>query len=137
MDRIICSDCGKEKRPTSKSCNVCSSCAQKRHIKRYGHTGRIVAAGKRNALRRGTPWLLTKAQVLALREGGCIYCGNLLPTHQPGLDRIDNFYGYVVGNVVPACHSCNDNRGKLTFEEWWLILEDRRQKWESANGPTL
>ncbi|TKJ83783.1 hypothetical protein PaeCFBP13512_22465 [Paenibacillus sp. CFBP13512] len=54
----------------------------------------------------------------------CAYCGiedtgdsrnGLVPDHLiPAVDYGD----YVIGNVIPACHGCNDRRGKKNWEPW-------------------
>jgi hypothetical protein len=50
-----------------------------------------------------------------LGSGICDYCKNLLPEHGTGyhVDRIDNRIGYVPGNCVPCCFSCNARKGGL------------------------
>ncbi len=43
----------------------------------------------------------------------CHYCGGTLPEVGCGIDRQDNKLGYVLGNVVPCCESCNEKKGSL------------------------
>jgi hypothetical protein len=57
-------------------------------------------------------------------EHRCAYCGisdtgdtrnGLVPDHLiPASQNGD----YLIGNVVPACHDCNDRRGKKPWESW-------------------
>jgi hypothetical protein len=43
----------------------------------------------------------------------CYYCHQPLPRCGTGLDRLDHRVGYILGNVVPCCKSCNEIKGKL------------------------
>ena len=43
----------------------------------------------------------------------CFYDQSPLPPTSHGLDRLDNQKGYVIGNVVPCCTSCNRRKGGL------------------------
>jgi hypothetical protein len=43
----------------------------------------------------------------------CEYCSYPLAVTGIGLDRKNRCFGYVVGNVVPACASCNTQKGFL------------------------
>ncbi len=45
--------------------------------------------------------------------GKCEYCSGLLPEAGYGIDRIDRRLGYIVGNCVPCCSSCNYLKMKL------------------------
>lgn len=58
----------------------------------------------------------------------CAYCGTpdtgdsrngLVPDHLIAVAENGDF---VLGNVIAACHSCNDQRGKLPWRKW---LEDK------------
>ena len=44
----------------------------------------------------------------------CTYCGAILPQTGFGLDRLNEDVGYVHGNCVPCCWSCNDRLGAFT-----------------------
>lgn len=43
----------------------------------------------------------------------CYYCPNELPISGSGIDRLDHFKGYIMGNVVPCCWDCNARKGAL------------------------
>ena len=57
-----------------------------------------------------------------LAEGECHYCGkeavilNERTCKYNGIDRIDNTRGYVPGNMVSACSTCNMAKGELSRE---------------------
>lgn len=83
---------------------------------------------------RDTPPMSLDEYVAATAKDVCTWCGaDALGSSRSsvGLDRIDNAQGYVVGNVVPACPSCNCERGTLTFEEYTLVWKLRRSKREA------
>lgn len=90
---------------------------------------------------RNHEWALSEAQVRELTSQDCHYCGAApaqVKTYAPssgvsqerrefatylynGIDRVDNAKGYVVGNVVPACKTCNMSkhaRGQAEFASW-------------------
>lgn len=66
----------------------------------------------------------------AVMDDVCHWCGGQAASGDgsAGLDRIDNGFGYVVGNVVPCCFTCNRERGTLTYEEYQLVWLFRRNK---------
>jgi len=50
-------------------------------------------------------WRLTDEEVVAIMyKSQCVYCGF---AGDLGIDRLDSGGNYIVGNVVPACHTCN------------------------------
>ena len=83
---------------------------------------------------------LTVEQVAALISQLCTYCGRppsqrISPARQlqlpqrhsifryTGIDRIDSSLGYVEGNVVPCCKSCNEMKSDKTAEEFLALVE--------------
>ncbi len=44
---------------------------------------------------------------MEITRATCHYCGGPLPDYGYALDRKDNKQGYILGNVVPCCESCN------------------------------
>lgn len=71
---------------------------------------------KIRAQRKNRMFSLTLAQCDALFSGVCHYCGagpsfvNRIystPFVYNGIDRVDNDQGYVIGNCVSCCKSCN------------------------------
>lgn len=53
----------------------------------------------------------------------CYWCGGSLPISRAGLDRMDNTIGYVPGNCVPCCWSCNMMKGTLTGPEFIALCK--------------
>lgn len=81
------------------------------------------------AKKRNREFALSEQEFDKLISSNCTYCG--VPPSQKthysetfyynGIDRIDNNLGYVSGNVVTSCHTCNQAKHKMTeaeFREW-------------------
>ncbi len=84
---------------------------------------------------RGKEFLLTIEEYGKFLELPCCYCNGALGTVTKGigLDRVDNSIGYVVGNCVPCCQTCNSVKGhRFTAEETKImitsLLEFRNKK---------
>jgi len=102
----------------------------------------LVRRTKGSAKRRGYEWSLTKEQIRHLTKQPCHYCGvepSQVIKHPRlngkyvynGLDRIDSNKGYVKGNVVACCGTCNMAKGTKTLEEFNVWIDDlcqHRQK---------
>lgn len=65
-------------------------------------------------------WTIPVDTYIALIAQPCYYCGGKLNETAAGLDRIDNRFGYEVGNVLPCCDVCNRTRGK-----YWTVEETK------------
>lgn len=80
---------------------------------------------RRKAKERGVEWGLSQEQYAeALGDGVCHWCKGETFGNGVCLDRIDNSLGYVAGNVIPCCPSCNGDRRTLTYAEYlavWLV----------------
>jgi hypothetical protein len=86
------------------------------------------AKGKYKQLRndpRGFEMTLTFEAFEILNSLPCHYCGGELPESGYGLDRINPLLGYIPGNVVPCCETCNIAKSNLTeleFRNWAMRL---------------
>ncbi len=89
-------------------------------------------AWKSNAATRGYVWNLSHAEVKDIASSPCHYCGVLGGNRTKrdkrilsynGPDRVDNSVGYVRGNVVACCGTCNIAKGQMTVEEFatWIF----------------
>lgn len=82
------------------------------------------------AKRRGLGFNLSKNDVIGLTQENCSYCNkkpsNIKKTRRGifkynGIDRVDNTIGYVVGNVVTCCKTCNKAKLEMShidFLKW-------------------
>jgi hypothetical protein len=82
-------------------------------------------------IKRGLTCNLTTEEVLNLVKSNCHYCGdgfsNLLNYNQPhfkykfyynGIDRIDSSKGYIRGNVVSCCKTCNVSKMDMDYNKF-------------------
>ena len=87
------------------------------------------------ARQRKLPFLLTEAQFREIVIKPCQYCGAYgVPR---GLDRQNNFHGYIPGNVVACCGRCNrwkSNESEDVFlgHAQRIVDHIRKQKMQSA-----
>lgn len=75
---------------------------------------------KGDAKQRNILFTITKEEFINLIKLPCYYCNNKLgdkTTYGGGLDRLDNFKGYELDNVVSCCHFCNTVKNYLLTPE--------------------
>lgn len=86
----------------------------------------LVSTYKKKARQRGYSWELTDEQAIELFLQNCVYCGAAPRVLGPsshvtvpvnGIDRRDNTIGYVDGNVVSCCTTCNRIKGAMSVED--------------------
>ena len=99
----------------------------------------IIDCYKRKAKARGYEWGLTEEQFKEITQKDCYYCGakpNNVSKHKKsngnylynGIDRVNNTKGYIIDNVVPCCHTCNQAKSDLTlekFKDWIKRVSER------------
>lgn len=101
-------------------------------IERGYKVGRDAVYGrtKREAGNRGKVFELTPDQLEEIVVKDCTYCGAkpnqytspskyAPPFIHHGIDRVDNEIGYVEGNCVPCCSTCNQWKSKKTVQEFF------------------
>jgi hypothetical protein len=84
------------------------------------------------ARRRGLPFQLSSADASVLFAADCAYCG-APPSNEmhrgrktafrySGIDRRDNALGYVPGNVVSCCKTCNVAKQGMSLQDFqsWI-----------------
>jgi hypothetical protein len=94
---------------------------------------RVHRSIRKSATVRGLAFELTAAQLDALIQQDCHYCGcppsNRIaalashadggaPFFYSGLDRVDSQLGYSLSNVVPCCIGCNKLKGRSSVEDF-------------------
>lgn len=70
----------------------------------------------------GAVWSLSRAAYARLMALPCTVCDNPIEPTGVGLDRIDNDFGYLPGNVQPMCHRCNSFKHRRTMLQWVVFL---------------
>ena len=73
-----------------------------------------------HARRRGKEVAISKDDYCTLVKMPCAYCSERPPaaTGRHGIDREDNGLGYVQGNCVPCCTTCNMMKWKLSRSDF-------------------
>lgn len=92
---------------------------------------RTLAMAKRRALKKNNGvYLITVKEIKKLQSLLCLYCGqtggeidHVIPLTRGGRDSI--------GNLVPACRSCNASKNSRTITEWKMA------KRKAARQPTI
>ena len=77
------------------------------------------------------------SHILDLQEYNCFHCSNALEMTNGGLynpnkfsiDRVDNSFGHIKGNIVASCLLCNLKRGSKLIDDFtpfpiYFILDD-------------
>jgi hypothetical protein len=135
----------------TKSCG-CWKLENSKDVCRKNFTKETVVPPRRNIFTqyvakcktKGMDFLIPESQFYKLIESACHYCGSgpqntktvkLSPTKTKtysynGVDRVDNFKGYVVGNVVSCCNNCNKAKRDLSLTNFynWVKMIYRNLK---------
>ncbi|MFJ5625297.1 hypothetical protein ACIQD3_21940 [Peribacillus loiseleuriae] len=87
------------------------------------HFQRFFNSTKQGAVRRGLTFQLSEEHVLKLIVKQCEYCGMYNGMTNDGhwvngIDRMDNFEGYTIGNSVSSCTFCNMAKHKKSVNEF-------------------
>lgn len=84
---------------------------------------------RKNASSKNREFALSKDEVIAIINKPCYYCGEFYTRQNRrtgvkfdinGIDRVDSSKGYIKGNCVPCCRTCNLAKNTMT------VLEFRR-----------
>lgn len=144
---VIC-DCGTVKKDVQiwslksgqiKSCGclrVEFGKAKKGITKYTGDTAALLVAYRdyrASANGRNYPFELTTEEFREVTSKPCKYCriesslkevtGSGSEYIYNGIDRVDNTKGYITGNVVPCCKTCNRAKDTMTLEEFYAWVE--------------
>lgn len=113
----LCSICTN---PRAEGKALCVDCRAKADARR-GTPRQLYMTYLRSAGYKDIEFALTIAECEAIFSKQCEYCG-MTPSPLNGIDRKDNSVGYVMGNVVPACKTCNYAKRAMTVTEFkgWI-----------------
>lgn len=100
---------------------------------------------KKNAIKRKYEFKLSKEEFKNIVVKPCFYCGNQYTQEKrdkqnngsfkyTGIDRYDNKKGYIQGNCVPCCKTCNMMKGTMTPSEFKEKMETilKSKYWEKT-----
>lgn len=94
--------------------------------KKRNHLAIAADTRRRNAKRKSNGlFVISKKELQRLHRGPCFYCG---ATEQITIDHVIAIArGGIdgIGNLVPACKSCNSQKRQLTIMEWRIKRRDR------------
>ena len=88
---------------------------QKEYAKANRDTARL-RLYKYSAKKRGREYAMSDEDMMQLFASDCLYCGFTPPEDgklNNGVDRMDNFQGYVPANCTPCCFPCNRQKAAL------------------------
>jgi 5-methylcytosine-specific restriction endonuclease McrA len=57
----------------------------------------------------------------------CHWCSETLAIDEIEADRIEPGGSYARGNVIPACRSCNEQRGDMEYDAYKALARKRRR----------
>ena len=142
---VICVQCGKSRHIHAGNTlkwyatrfPKCKSCATKTETVDTLGRKRAWRTYRNNARTRNLPFKITYDEFLRLIELPCHYCGqvggNILQAslgrsgdeyyEYTGLDRADNTFGYVQGNVIPCCCTCNRAKNRMPESDFMVWLD--------------
>ena len=70
------------------------------------------------AMKKGVEFTLPHEQWNSLVLGDCKYCARIRPDGRwNGIDQVIPSGGYTIGNTVPCCDDCNNDKGVFSVEE--------------------
>lgn len=132
-------------RSHSKSCGCFrDELVSKRRRDPLGPANRIYRCYVRNAQKVSREFALTLDEFEKIVTSPCYYCGDLphgwvteKNRRTPpfgGVDRIDSLKGYVMGNVLPACGTCNQMKHLFSIEEFSKQIRKIYLNWADKNA---
>jgi hypothetical protein len=100
---------------------------------------------KWRAKRKNIHFSLTKEEFAFLTSKPCYYCGaepefkkrdkgGAFMLALNGLDRINNAFGYIFGNLVPCCKICNFMKRTLSLKEFKNQVERIHLHWSQEGS---
>ncbi len=111
----------------------------------------VYAFYKKNALKRSIVFEISLEEFTSISQEDCHYCGSK-PTpyrlNSPrcngpyignGIDRKDNFRGYVFKNCLPCCYFCNKTKSNLSYDEFvaWIHKTSSYLVWGTKLNDTI
>ncbi len=115
------------------SCGCLTKEPRKGYVPGQAARNRVRIGYQQAARSRGYAWELTDEEFYRLISLDCFYCGASPATVSRsgpysgefvynGVDRMDNTLGYVLGNVITCCKTCNHAKRDMSFDDFlaWI-----------------
>jgi len=110
----------------SKSCGCCPNNGRRLApgVRCYNQ---ILWSYKKGAWTKGLEWCLSRDEFVKLVQGPCNYCNApwsmrystaLDSIDYNGIDRVDNSHGYILGNCVSCCKTCNHMKSAIVLKDF-------------------
>jgi hypothetical protein len=119
---------GSALRRKSSPTNSCRNCANKKDDNTIA-ISILYNQYKKSAKKRNYEFLLNREDFINLTSKNCNYCGTPPSSLKyigrkdkykyNGIDRVNNNFGYIKGNVVTCCRECNRMKRCLSVEEFF------------------
>ncbi len=121
----------------------CGCFRNKRLLKPESAFNTLLSIYKKDAIRRGYTFDLSREKFKEITSQNCIYCGQspyLLFKHRKniddsrgytynGIDRKNNLIGYTDENSVSCCKTCNVMKGSMNLKDWDKWIEKIAMQW--------
>ena len=92
------------------------------------------AAYKASAKKRGLDFQIKREEFNWITSKPCYICGYKGPN---GIDRKDNFKGYILDNCFPCCYSCNLSKADIDYSKFIERTYMIASLWGDTNSITL
>lgn len=126
----VLSKLGKLDLHTHYHCIVCNTEISQKgmYCSEHNWIARTLTSTKNHCKKKGREFSLITERAIELLLGDCTYCGQ----SGGGIDRVDSSKGYVEGNVVSCCTTCNVMKMDTPKDKWIaqmkLILENLNER---------
>jgi len=140
---VVCGTSLTRKRGFTRSCG-CWNKDSKRLLEGEACRNSVIRNYRNSARKRGLSFELTEEEFFEMTSQDCFYCAEGPSSVQKkdrgygsyiynGIDRVDNDIGYVSGNCVPCCATCNLMKRSMALKDFLEKVEHIYQEhllWE-------
>ena len=91
---------------------------QRKNAHKHRERNAAYARARRAKKKLNTTYLITLDELKKMVTSPCFYCGKIGKSSIDHVIAIDRGGVDGIGNLVPACKSCNSSKGILTIMEW-------------------